>query len=317
MGAESRDGTTRGAGSEEASAAGIERIDGVPTCESVDAGIVYTVETLGASVELDEETAAEELFTELTEGQGFEAGTAVRKRAVESGGGTTYVVEFGPAVRDAINDDESLQGLLERVSDPGDTRDGWSVPTVEAVAVELRSSLAAGDAIQPDQIDVRLAVPEPPDPVTAVALIDGVDSVDAISGSGSFEVTVEGGESTTPLIGAGDIASVSEPSESERSDAYLIPFTLTDEARARVSEALVEVGALNAPDRHPLVARYDGETVWEGPLSRGLAASIRSGDWTGEFVISVADETTANEIAAALGIVSFTVPSDVTVSDCS
>lgn len=115
-----------------------------------------------------------------------------------------------------------------------------------------------------------------------------------------FRVTVTGETGEVELITGADVASVGEVEEARNSDGYWIPVTLTDEGTEALADGLEQVGAFEDPENHEIRSYFEGELLYEATLGPGLADAIESGEWNGEFLFTVSDRETAEEVKDAL-----------------
>lgn len=266
---------------------------------------LFTVQPRGAVIVLTSETRADAVAERLTDEKGLDE--SLSRRTVEIDGETYFAVETTDTTVDAY----TLRQMFDGSGDVHSIRDGRSLPTVREVGEELRSALE-NDA---DSVDVTLVRPDAPDPNLAVAALAGVDSPDVFSGSESFEIRVATEDGERLLTGSEGVVSAGTDTTGSGS-THGVSFRLSAGARERFATQLADVGALDSPQQHPMRVYYEGENIWEGSLGRGLVASMESGDWDGELLISVASEAEAERIQESLGILSLSVPADLTVEEC-
>lgn len=289
--------------------AGIETVEGEPSCGLLDADQLFTVRPKGGTILLTSEARADEVAEMLRTERGVDDELLTR-RSYETDDGPRYAVEIDPGAGLESGTAEDLRGM-----DGVDVvRSGRSRPTVADVAAELRERVREDDEIRPSELTTRVVVPEPPEPIAAVAALSGVDSPSTLAGSGSFESRVATDDGERLLAESNGIVSAATTTMGGSRHGVELEFSAS--ARDRYVATLEEAGALDRPREHPIRVYYEGERVWEGELNRNLATAMRDGDWDGSLLISVATEGQAAEIAAAVGLVSFSVPSAIAVEDC-
>lgn len=108
------------------------------------------------------------------------------------------------------------------------------------------------------------------------------------------------------LVGSGGFEDVG--TVSERRGRYTLPVTMTDSARTNFTTGLRETGLLDEgigacgsdDESYCLVTTADGRDVFRASMSAGLADSVRSGDFEGQFLFSVENRTTATSLSVWL-----------------
>ncbi|MEZ3115425.1 hypothetical protein RYH80_05770 [Halobaculum sp. MBLA0147] len=124
-------------------------------------------------------------------------------------------------------------------------------------------------------------------------------STDAAPAAGSLTLTLRGPDTERTLFDEGDSAEVGAV-RARQTGGYVVPLTLTAAAADRVSERFREAGVADDPDAFEVVVAVDGETVQQFGIAPSLADAIATGEYDGEFVLSLEDEATARRVRAAL-----------------
>jgi hypothetical protein len=114
----------------------------------------------------------------------------------------------------------------------------------------------------------------------------------------SFTARLTGPETDAVLFEDGDAAEVSAV-EKMQSGPFGFTVTLTESAAEGMSKTFREAGVGDDPSPFEIVLELDGSEKRRFGISPGLAESIASGDWEGEFVLQFEDEQAAKRAHAA------------------
>lgn len=105
-----------------------------------------------------------------------------------------------------------------------------------------------------------------------------------IQTQGRFEIRVQRSGNNTTHVAFGDAVlnnQVSQPLRRQNQETYYVQFQLTDEGAEAFTEAMIDSGATENPNQHPVIMLFNDREVFSGPLQRGLADSIQEGSWQG------------------------------------
>jgi hypothetical protein len=116
---------------------------------------------------------------------------------------------------------------------------------------------------------------------------------------GRFEIRVADENGTLQTVVTGEHVEGATAPE-ERDGNYRVAIILTDEGTRRYREKLEEYGVLESPRQKPIFTYLRGDEIKAMTLSRALARTIAAGEWQGDFVLTLEDESLAERVHEAL-----------------
>lgn len=124
----------------------------------------------------------------------------------------------------------------------------------------------------------------------------------------TMTVRLLGPDTERTLFTESDVVAVGELRE--RTGSVAVPITITEERTETVSETFASAGVTEDPDAFEVAIRMDGDRRNRYGIAPSLAEAIESGEWAGEFHVTVADRSTAEELQRALACVADSAPVD-------
>lgn len=114
----------------------------------------------------------------------------------------------------------------------------------------------------------------------------------------SFEARITGPETGRRLFDGTDVATVGEVQEGR--SGYMLPITLHEGAATAVSETFRTAGVEDDPDAFEIVLFEEGAEIDRFGVAPSIAHEIATGEWGGEFVLSVESRDRAVELRELL-----------------
>ncbi len=108
----------------------------------------------------------------------------------------------------------------------------------------------------------------------------------------ALEVTVSGPGGERTVFDGTDVADVGEVQRG-RGGGVQLPVELTDDGTAAAREAFLAVGGDDAPGETTATIAFDVEETGSFEVRPDLARAIAAGEWSGEFVLTFANESSA------------------------
>lgn len=269
-----------------------------PTCESTNFDHLLTIRPEGVTVVAEDRDAANAVYRDLRERVEAEDDL----NSYQTDDGALVVVDAGllgvEAVRESFADRSTVRSVYE----------GRPLLRVSDMADKAGNTLSS--RLDPDRIAVTV-VDDDTDHYFVVGLSGvGPDSIPTAWNGIEFRVAMDGSERA--LVGTGAIKSI-ESTDSKPPGVFL---TLTDEGRERFASGLEAAGALENPNDASVRVYHGEDRIFDGSLERGLADMIESGEWPGEFELSVEDATKAEEVVAAVKYFVLSVETRTTLKAC-
>jgi hypothetical protein len=120
----------------------------------------------------------------------------------------------------------------------------------------------------------------------------------AVAG-GTFEVRLVGSGTDRLLFDGSDLGRVGAV-EATHTGTFALPVTLTEAARADVTETFRSAGVEEDLDAFEVVHTYDGEEMGRFGISPSLATAVADGEWDGRIRLTFAEREQATEVRDAL-----------------
>ena len=114
----------------------------------------------------------------------------------------------------------------------------------------------------------------------------------------SFEARITGPETDRRLFDGTDVATVGKVQEGRR--GYMLPITLSGDAATAVSETFRTAEVEDDPDAFEIVLFEEGEEIDRFGVAPSIAHEIATGEWGGEFVLTVKNRDRAVELRELL-----------------
>jgi len=279
-----------------------------PTCESAGGRYVYSVTPRGYTIAVEDRSAAESIRQRLRER--YDVPDTVETSVVESPATPGVALELGPGPWDL----ESIRSTAGDGSGVDSVRFGRTVATVRRVGDRLRSELASLEDVERSNVALTIVDPDVPDPRSAVTVLSEVGEVRSLEAAETFSIRLERADGPVRLAGAGDVSDAGTVAEPQPG----VSLRLRESAVANFTEQIREVPRERLVDRQHNAIRvhFEGETIWEGFVSRELATDVRSGEWSGELVVATTNQSQADQLADSLGLLTFDVPTRTSIETC-
>jgi len=150
-----------------------------------------------------------------------------------------------------------------------------------------------------------------------LAGVDMATAQEIVGRQGRFEIRVETAPGQSEHILFGDaITGVNVPRQYPRgSDNWGVGFTISDAGAEVLRDSALEYGAVSDPEAHNLVMILDNNTVYSAPLSRDLAAELRTGPVSNLYASTGSGEAgLASAMALEIHLRAGALPVDVHVA---
>lgn len=119
------------------------------------------------------------------------------------------------------------------------------------------------------------------------------DAASSIDDDAALEATLElDSDEKQVLFTTADIATVGAVSMRGRTGPS-VPLELTADGTESVTETATAVGLDTSYERATITVTLDGERINRVGISAELAETMASGEWSGQFVLTFADEAAA------------------------
>ncbi|QZA88891.1 preprotein translocase subunit SecD [Salinarchaeum sp. IM2453] len=148
------------------------------------------------------------------------------------------------------------------------------------------------------------------------------DLEEQINYRGQVETQIQYPNGTTEtVLTIDDFASIGLP-DSQDGQPY-VPVTLTDSAAEKYQQTLIDSGFIDAvleSDEDEMVEYrlqtvIDGETIWEGGMTRSLAQSIDDGDFAENPSFQIQTTTDGEASTLHINLIAGELPSDLNLDD--
>jgi preprotein translocase subunit SecD len=110
-----------------------------------------------------------------------------------------------------------------------------------------------------------------------LAGVDMKQAQDIVAKQGKFEIRIQTVGNESEHVVYGDvITSVGTPRKDSQAGSWGVPFTLSETGAAAFRDATNKYGATSNPESHYLLMLLDNKTVFNAPLTSGLAANLKA-----------------------------------------
>lgn len=122
-------------------------------------------------------------------------------------------------------------------------------------------------------------------------------------------VLADDGRTNRTLLAAGDFRSVGPPREPRAGSGWTVPVTMAEAGQENFTATLRDAGFLDegvgdcdteTGEGRCLVTTVDGEVLMRASIAPSLADTVRDGEFEGQFVFSVRNESRAERLSTYL-----------------